>query len=138
MLHVTTTHVKQMLIQRNGLSVSPFAVMHEYFIRHGDRLMVISQVDDPIYLEEPFVRTSTYRWNPAAREGGLQALESADEVPGLKQGDVPHYPLGTRHPDFANENKIPYEATLGGKETTYPEYVEKLKQMMSVPPGGSR
>ena len=29
MLHVTTTHFKQMFIQRNGIPVSPYAVMHE-------------------------------------------------------------------------------------------------------------
>jgi hypothetical protein len=57
-------------------------------------------------------------------------VDVADEVPGLRQGDVPHYPLGSRHTDFADDNKLPFEATLGGKETLYPEYVEKLKQMM--------
>ena len=39
--HVTTTHFKQMFIQRNGVPVSPYAVMHEYFIRHGDRMMLM-------------------------------------------------------------------------------------------------
>jgi hypothetical protein len=138
MLHVTTTHFKPQFMQRNGVAVSPSAVMHEYFIRHGDRLMVITQIDDPVYLEEPMVRTSTWRWNPNAREGGLPQVEIADEVPSLRQGDVPHYPLGSRHPEYANDNKLPFEATLGGKETLYPEYQDKLKQLMSAPAGGSR
>ena len=34
-------------------------------------------------------------------------------------------------------NHLPIEATLGGKETLYPEYVEKLKTLMSRP-GGSK
>jgi hypothetical protein len=130
MLHVTTTHFKQMFQQRNGVPVSPYAVMHEYFIRHGDRMTLISQIDDPVYLEEPMIRTSTFRWNPGAREGAIAQVDVADEVPGLRQGDVPHYPLGSKHPEYADDNKLPFEATLGGKETLYPEYVEKLKQMM--------
>jgi glyoxylase-like metal-dependent hydrolase (beta-lactamase superfamily II) len=128
MLHVTTTHFKQMFIQRNGIPVSPYAVMHEYFIRHGDRMMLISQIDDPVYLEEPMVRTSTFRLNPGARENALTQVDVAEEVPGLRQGDVPHYPLGATHPEYADDNKLPFPATLGGKDTLYPEYVEKLKQ----------
>ena len=128
MLHVTTTHFKQMFIQRNGVPVSPYAVMHEYFIRHGDRMVLISQIDDPVYLEEPMVRTSTFRWNPGARENAIAQVDVAEEIPGLRQGDVPHYPLGSTHPEYADENKLPLEATLGGKETLYPEYVATLKQ----------
>ena len=132
MLHVTTTHFKQMFMQRNGIPVSPYAVMHEYFIRHGDRMTLISQIDDPVYLEEPMVRTSTFRWNPGAREGAINQVEVAEEIPGLRQGDVPHYPLGSTHPEYADENKLPLEATLGGKETLYPEYAEKLKQRAAL------
>ena len=128
MLHVTTTHFKQMFIQRNGVPVSPYAVMHEYFIRHGDRMVLISQIDDPVYLEEPMVRTSTFRWNPGARENAIAQVDVAEEVPGLRQGDVPHYPLGSTHPEYADENKLPLESTLGGKETLYPEYAAKLQQ----------
>ncbi len=137
MLHVTTTHFKPQFMQRNGIAVSPSAVMHEYYIRHGDRLVAITQIDDPVYLEEPMIRTSTWRWNPNAREGGLASVEIADEVPNLRQGDVPHYPLGSRHPEYANDNKLPFEATLGGKETLYPEYQDTLKRLMSTP-GGAR
>lgn len=129
MLKVTTTHMKQAFLQRNGIPSSPYGVMTEYFIRHGNLLMMISQVDDPIYLEEPMVRTSTWRWSPGQREGAIGQVEIAEELPDLKLGDVPHYPLGTRHPEYADANGLPFEATLGGKETLYPEYVERLKQM---------
>jgi hypothetical protein len=50
---------------------------------------------------------------------------------------VPHYPLGARHPEYADENKLPFEATLGGKETLYPEYAEKLKQLMKEAPNSN-
>ena len=79
MLKVTTTHMKQAFLQRNGIPSSPYGVMTEYFIRHGDRLLVMSQVDDPIYLEEPMVRTSTFKWNPGQRE-------SADRAGGDRRG----------------------------------------------------
>jgi glyoxylase-like metal-dependent hydrolase (beta-lactamase superfamily II) len=122
-----------MFIQRNGIPVSPYAVMHEYFIRHGDRLLLISQIDDPVYLEEPMVRTSTFRLNPGARENPIAQVDVAEEIPGLRQGDVPHYPLGATHPEYAEDNKLPFAATLGGKATLYPEYVDTLKQMARQP-----
>jgi hypothetical protein len=127
-----------MFIQRNGIPVSPYAVMHEFFVRHGDRMMLITQIDDPVYLDEPFVRTSTFRWNPNTREGAPTQVEVAEEVPDLRQGDVPHYPLGSIHPEYANDNHLPIEATLGGRDTLYPEYVEKLKAMMKAAAGGSK
>ena len=76
------------------------------------------------------VRSSTWRWNPGQREGAIGQVEIAEELPDIKLGDVPHYPLGTRHPEYADANGLPFDATLGGKETLYPEYVERLKQMM--------
>jgi hypothetical protein len=135
-LTVTTTHMKQAFVQRNGIPCSPYAVMTERFFRHGDRLMMISQVDDPIYFDEPMVRTQTWKWNPNQREPAITQVELADELPDLKLGDVPHYPLGVRHTDYAETNRLPLEATLGGKETLYPEYQDKLKQMMGT--GGSK
>ena len=32
--------------------------MTEHFLRHGNSLTLVSIVYDPVYLEEPFVRTS--------------------------------------------------------------------------------
>ncbi len=136
MLHVTTTHFKPMFIQRNGIPVSPYAVMHEYYMRHGDRMTLITQIEDPVYLEEPFIRTSTFRWNPGARENAITQVDVAEEIPGLKQGDVPHYPLGATHPEYADDNKLPFVATLGGRATLYPEYVDTLKTLpkdVSIP-----
>ena len=133
MLKVTTTHMKQAFLQRNGIPSSPYGVMTEYFIRHGDRLMLISQVDDPIYLDEPMVRTSTFKWNPGQRENPIVQVEVAEELPDLKPGDVPHYPLGFRQTDYADSNGLPWEATLGGGETIYPEFAEKLQAMMKAP-----
>jgi cyclase len=129
MLKVTTTHMKQAFLQRNGIPSSPYGVMTEYFIRHGDRLLLVSQVDDPIYLDEPMVRTSTFKWNPGQRENPIVQVEVAEELPDLKPGDVPHYPLGFRQSDYADSHGLPWEATLGGGATIYPEYAETLQRL---------
>ena len=36
-------------------------------------------------------------------------------------------------PEFATEYGIPLEAALGGAETLYPEYIEKMKTMKVAP-----
>jgi hypothetical protein len=54
-----TTHVKAGWIQRNGVPASDRAIITEHIVRHGDVLTLVSVVDDPIYLEEPLVRSTT-------------------------------------------------------------------------------
>ena len=46
-------------IQRNGVPASDRAIITEHIVRHGDVLTLVSVVDDPIYLEEPLVRSTT-------------------------------------------------------------------------------
>ena len=36
------------------------ATLIEYFIRHGEYLTLVTIVKDPVYLTEPFVRTSNW------------------------------------------------------------------------------
>jgi hypothetical protein len=57
-------------------------------------------------------------------------------VIGRPDGAVPHY-LPGQNPfvsEFANESRIPIEATMGGAETMYPEYLLKLQQAARVKP----
>src|ERR687883_2048725 len=54
-LKVTTTHIKYSFVHRNGIPLSPYAQMTEYYKRHGDYLLLMIVVDDPIYLTEPLV-----------------------------------------------------------------------------------
>ena len=128
-LKVTTTHMKQAFLQRNGIPSSPYGVMTEFFIRHCDRLLVMSQVDDPVYLDEPMIRTSTFKWNPNQREAPIVQVEVAEELPDLKPGDVPHYPLGFRQTDYADSNGMPWAATLGGGASIYPEFADTVQRM---------
>jgi len=65
MLTVTTTHLKMGWIRRNGIPRSDKAVLTEHFVRHDDTLTLIAVIQDPVYLTEPFVRTTNWRICPA-------------------------------------------------------------------------
>jgi hypothetical protein len=116
--------------------------MTEYIVRHGDLLLNLTIVEDPIYLEEPFVRTTTFIWNPERVIAPPSVMEIMDEVAGRQAGYVPHFPIGTHHTEFAERFDLPYAATQGGSNTLYPEYVETLQQIMhattEVGTGGAR
>jgi len=129
-LVVTTTHMKQGVIQRNGSATSPYGKMVEHFFRHGEIMTMVSSVDDPIYLEEPMVRSHTWRLNTNANMGFGNPFESVDELGDKPLGWVPFYPLGVTHPEFAAKVGLPFEATRGGKESLYPEYQLKIQEMM--------
>ena len=86
-------------------------------------------VDDPIYLEEPFVRSQTWVLDTNQNVGPALPWESVDELSDKQVGWVPHYPLGTKHTEAAEKYDIPFEATRGGAETTYPEYQLKIQKM---------
>lgn len=128
---VVTTHVKFSFIHRNGLPLSPYAVYTEYFKRHGDLLVGSLIVDDPIYMDEPLVRTSTWIANPTQNYGTPRPFEVFDEIPALDRGRVPHNPLGFVDTRYAELNNLPLEAARGGAHTMYPEYAERLKQLMA-------
>ena len=73
-LTITTTHMRYGVIQRNGVPASTKATMTEHFIRHGDQLTLMTIVDDPVYLEEPFVRTSHWVRSSNITVGSTVAL----------------------------------------------------------------
>lgn len=128
-LKVTTTHMKMGVIQRNGVPASPYSRMTEFWVRHGNHLGVFTWVDDPMYLEEPMVRTTDWLWNPQQNVGQPVPFDTVDELGDRPLGWVPSWPLGTEHREFAKEVGLPFEATIGGKETLYPEFAEKIKTM---------
>ena len=134
-LVVTTTHIKQGWIRRNGIAHSDQATMIEHYIRHGNFLTVVTMVTDPAYFTEPFYRSSNWEWAPNQNIGpypcGPQQIIVEVERP---QGTVPHNLPGTNTAflqEFADKHKLPFEATRGGAETTYPEYQLKLKELMA-------
>jgi hypothetical protein len=128
-LTVVTTHMKMGVLQKVGIYASPYAVLTEHFFRHGLYLTMVSVVDDPIYLEEPFVRSQTWVLDPSQNVGPAIPGESVDELGDKAVGWVPHYPLGTKHSEAADKYDIPFEAINGGAETLYPEYQLKIQRM---------
>jgi len=126
MLTVKTTHVKEGWIQRNGVPSSDLATITEHIVRHGDVLTIVSIVDDPVYLEEPFIRSTNWRENLQQQLDGVIS-EPVDEIPGRDRAYVPHHLPGTNKwlKDAAKEFGIPESALRGGRETTYPEYRPK-------------
>jgi len=131
-LVVTTTHIKMGWIQRNGVATSDLTTMTERFIRHGDNLMVVTIIYDPVYLAEPFIRTSNWVANPFQQVnsfGTCGPAQIADEVPHPK-GYVPHHLPGANDQlkEFQAAHGVPAEGALGGADTTYPEFAATLGQ----------
>ena len=133
MLVVTTTHMKMGVVQRNGVPASPYATMTEYWFRHGEMMTMVSYLEDPVYLDEPMVRSQTWVWNPPQVVQAPRIFEAVEEVD-MPLGWVPHWELGIRHPDLAKELGVPIDAVQGGRETLYPEYRLKLQQMLDTQP----
>ena len=132
-LIATTTHLKTGYMRRNGAASSDQATITTHFRRHGDMLTLTLIMEDPVYLTEPYILTRSYNLstNPVAI-GGPPCIVG-DE--GVESGRVPHY-LPGKNPFLDETMKrygIPPEAALGGAETMYPEYREKIKAKFKRP-----
>src|SRR5919109_1214105 len=97
--------------------------------------MLVSIVNDPVFLDEPFIRIRTTNFVlslPANANawGNCGPAQIVDELPGRPKGSVPHYLSGqTAHiEEFLSISGVPAEAARGDAETTYPEYALKLQQ----------
>jgi len=123
-LTVTTTHLKQGWLRRNGLPRSDGAVLREHFMRHGDYLTHVSIIEDPAYLTEPFIRSQN--WVAAPYQViGPYICDVAAEVE-LPEHTVPHY-LPGQNPylsEYATRHDLPIEGAMGGAETMYPDFIE--------------
>ena len=121
-LTVTTTHLKIGWIRRNGVPRSDRATVTEHFIRHDDHLTVVTIVDDPVYLTEPFIRSTDFILD-LNQQIDPYPCESVEEIVRDK-GVVPNYLPGANPflDEFPNRFKLPALATRGGAGTMYPEY----------------
>jgi hypothetical protein len=129
MLTVTTDHLKIGWIRRNGVPRSDKAVLTEHWIRHEDNLTLVSIVNDPVYLTEPFIRTTDWMLAPD-QQIAPYPCESVVEVE-RPLGVVPNHLPGanTFLNEFPDKYHLPAQATRGGAETMYPEYQLKIKAM---------
>jgi hypothetical protein len=131
MLTVTTTHIKQGWLRRENLPSSDEATLIEHYIRRGNMLTHITITVDPNFLAEPLIKSEEF----------ILVENPEDFVPfwpceyieegQWSRGTVPHY-LPGENPfvaEYAATHDLPQEATLGGAQTIYPEYRERLKTL---------
>ncbi|HEY7335966.1 MAG TPA: MBL fold metallo-hydrolase [Bryobacteraceae bacterium] len=126
-LTVTTTHLKIGWIRRNGIPRSDRATVTEHFIRHDDNhLTVVTIVDDPVYLSEPFMRSTDF-FLDLNQQIAPYPCESVEEVVRDK-GVVPAHLPGSNPflSEFPNRFKLPALAARGGAGTMYPEYAKAI------------
>ncbi|MSO81858.1 MAG: hypothetical protein EXQ53_00980 [Acidobacteria bacterium] len=144
-LVVTTTHLKEAYIRRSGLMHSDRATVRTRWRRIGNYLQATSILYDPVYLAEPYAR-STMMW---VYDSGLTEspypCEEATET-AVPRGTVPHFlpgqsPLPGLNGKLADRFGTPYDARLGGAETMYPEYISRMKMfprpVAAAPAGAS-
>lgn len=125
-LRITTTHLKEDYIRRNGSMVSDQATVTTFWIRRGDYLTWITIVHDPVYLAEPLVRSSEYR---LAVTGQVPPHPCTSTFEGLEHGQVPHY-LPGENPflkDVRWRYGLPDASPTGGPATMYPEFQRRLQ-----------
>ena len=138
MLTVTTTHIKQGWIRRNGLPQSDRTTLTEHFIRHGNVMTHITVVRDPVYLTEPLVKSQNFVLNTRElpQQNWLWVCQPVVEIPDRPADEVPAYFPGENPflAEFRTRHNIPEEAARGGAETMYPEYMDKVRKMTPAPP----
>ncbi len=121
MLVVTTTHLKGAYLRRNGASFSDKSTMTEYITRHGDYLAIVMIIKDPVWLEEPFIQTTNYQFDPATQLSYYPCTVSEESI----STAVPHF-LPGQNPNLMADD-IPAEAARGGAASTRPEYAKKFR-----------
>jgi glyoxylase-like metal-dependent hydrolase (beta-lactamase superfamily II) len=136
-LVVTTTHLKQGWLRRNGVPESDQTTMVERFIRHDRHLTHVAIITDPVYLAEPLVRTTDFVLAAEDNLSWLWPCEYVEEIAGRPKGEVPHH-LPGENPflgEFPSRVRLPAAPARGGPETIYPEYQLALSRgEPTVPP----
>lgn len=128
-LVVHTSHLTASLIGRTGVPSSDEATIDEYITRRGDLLKITMFMYDPVYFEEPYVRSRIWVLDPTVR-APPEPCEPAVEIP-RPDGFVPSYLPGTNPALMETTKKfgVPLEAVRGGAKTTYPEYQKRIRQL---------
>ena len=132
-LAVTTDHLKNNLLRWDGIPRSEKSVLSRHFMRHGNYLTLAVVIYDPAYLTEPWIGTLDYVYTPG-KNITAYPCEAVTEID-RPEGAVPSRMPGANAflNEFPARHGIPPEATRGGAETMYPEYIEKMKTMKKLP-----
>ena len=135
-LKITTTHLKDGYLKRGGAQTSDMLRMTEFITRHDDLLTVVTVTEDPIYLDEPFVQSTTYTFDLNTNTA-MEACEASAfaQNGGTDRHHVPHFLPGqnTALTEWLKtEDWIPAEPARGGVKTLYPEYRSTLNKSVSL------
>src|SRR6202012_2311866 len=90
-------------------------------------------MNDPVYLTEPYILTRSYMLTQTP-----VAMAGPPRIPGDEGGElgrVPHY-LPGKNPfvdEMTKVYNIPSEAAMGGAQTMYPEFRDKIKDKFTIP-----
>jgi glyoxylase-like metal-dependent hydrolase (beta-lactamase superfamily II) len=107
--------------------------MTEYITRHDDILTIVTWMDDPLYIDEPYVQSTTYYYDTTSTVATETCNGSAfAENGGTDRHHVPHFLPGqnTAWKDWLQkESWIPETAVRGGVKTVYPEF----RAMLNAP-----
>ncbi len=131
MLTVTTTHIKQGWHRRENIPASDEVTLIEHYVKHGNLMTHITVAEDPVFLAEPLVKSEEFSYvtdpNTFNPFWPCQPVEEGE----ASRGKVPSFAPGENPwmAEYAATHDLPQEATLGGPETTYPEYQARLKQL---------
>src|SRR5438309_10970960 len=128
-LTVRTTHMKRGWIRANGVAQSDEASLVEHYIRHEDMMTVFAVTTDPVYLSEPFTKTSIMLRQTRDPDGWLYACDDSEQILGRKNDYVPSHFFGQNPAveEYANKNKVPLLGALGGAETMSHDFWTKVK-----------
>jgi glyoxylase-like metal-dependent hydrolase (beta-lactamase superfamily II) len=125
-LKITTTHLKDGYLKRGGPQTSDMLTMTEYLTRHDEILTIVTEVDDPIYMDEPYIESTTYTYDTTSTVATETCNASSfAENGGTDRHWVPHFLPGqnTALGEWLKTSEwIPVEPTRGGVKTIYPEY----------------
>src|SRR2546422_44661 len=96
---------------------------------HGGGNYPFWEERDPVNLTEPYVRSTNQLRSERQPEAWLYACDDGEQDLGRRDDEIPSYLFG-QNPylrEYADKNRIPLAASLGGAETMYPEYITKVK-----------
>jgi glyoxylase-like metal-dependent hydrolase (beta-lactamase superfamily II) len=128
-LKVTTTHLKQGWLRRNGVPESDQTTVVEHFVRHENYMTHLAIITDPVYLAEPLIRSTDFQIAVEDNGPWLWPCEYVEEIAGKSKVSVPHYLPGENAfiKEYLAASRVPATSAGGGPETTYPEYQSQLK-----------
>ena len=124
-LEITSTHLKESIITRNGVPSSFRATVIEQLFLDEPYLHWVFTVIDPDYLTEPLVRSGLYVRGPTQQLPPYPCQAEDNLPPGARASyTVPHY-LPGENPwltETAFGFRAPLRAWRGFAETLYPEW----------------